>query len=163
MSEFRRALTDMAERLFAELSGGDFISGWAKIREAGVASLLVSEEQGGFNGDLFAVMRLAGYHALALPLGETILAPYLLAKVGIDRLDGGFSILANCCRAPWGRDASALVSVADGEIFLYSTDQCSFEEGNSTAGEPRDRARFTSSPMASADCAVDFYALGAFL
>jgi acyl-CoA dehydrogenase len=166
MSDSRTVLTHMASRLFADLSGRNFSSGWPLIYEAGFASLLVSEDKGGFGGDfgdMFAVMRLAGYYALALPLGETILAHRLLASAGIDRPDGAISIAANGSRAPWGREVGSLVSVEGGELLLFSAEQCLFEEGISTAGEPRDRATFTGAPIARAASDADLYSLGAFL
>jgi acyl-CoA dehydrogenase len=87
MSENRDMLTDMATGLFAEIAGADFDAGWARLSEAGFASLLIPEVKGGFGGDwgdVFAVMRLAGFHAITLPLGETIVAAKLLSDAGQD-------------------------------------------------------------------------------
>ena len=43
MSEMRTQLAEMAEGLFAELSGADFATAWPRLTEAGFAGLLVSE------------------------------------------------------------------------------------------------------------------------
>ena len=166
MSEARVLLTHMANGLFTEISGDGFADGWPRITEAGFASLLIGEEAGGFGGDwgdFFSVMRIAGWHGLALPLGETIMASWLLAKVGISRPEGAISFVANGNRAPWGRDASALITVDDGELQLFDASGCAFGYGKSTAGEPRDFITFAAPPMASAPCDIDLYALGAFL
>jgi acyl-CoA dehydrogenase len=91
MSENRNILTDMAAGLFAEIADAGFDTGWARVRDAGFASLLVSEAKGGFGGDwgdVFAVMRLAGFHALTLPLGEAIVTAKLLSDAGQDVPDG---------------------------------------------------------------------------
>lgn len=78
MSETRRMLAEMADPLFAELGpratmGRD----WARVEELGLPQLLVPEIEGGFGGsweDALVVFRLAGFHALALPLPEAIIA-----------------------------------------------------------------------------------------
>lgn len=85
MSDSRPLLTDMAGALFAELRGKADDVIWTRLNEAGFASLLVPENQGGFGGDwgdVFAVMRLAGMHALPVALGERIVATKLLADIG---------------------------------------------------------------------------------
>jgi alkylation response protein AidB-like acyl-CoA dehydrogenase len=82
MSENRTQLTDMADALFAELRGAEEATVRGRIEQAGFGLLLVSEEQGGFGGDwgdVAAVMRLAGLHALAAPLGEHIVAAHAQA------------------------------------------------------------------------------------
>lgn len=166
MSGARSLLTDLAEGLFADLRGRDFAAGWPKLAEAGFASLLIGEEEGGFGGDwgdLFAVMRLAGYHALPLPLGETIVAHWLLRQSGIAPPEGPLTLIADGNRAPWGRHASAIVRVEGGQVQLFTGEDCQWEEGASPSGEPRDRALRLGDPTGAAPCDVDLYAIGAFL
>ena len=70
MSDNREALSALADGLFADLRGQSFEQAWPRLDEAGFALLLVPAEAGGFDGDwgdLAAVMRLAGKHALNLP------------------------------------------------------------------------------------------------
>lgn len=77
MSESRDALIEMADGLFAELRGAPAGAARAKLEEAGFALLFVPEGEGGFGGDwgdFAAVLRLAGFHALAEPLGEFVLS-----------------------------------------------------------------------------------------
>ncbi len=81
MSESRAMLVDTATTVFAEA----VTAGFAPIDAAGFASLLIAEDEGGFGGDwgdLFAILRVAGGMALALPVGETIIAAKLLAGAG---------------------------------------------------------------------------------
>lgn len=70
MSELRAILADTVERVLA--SAPD----WARVEEAGLAKVLVPEDQGGFGGnweDAFVVIRACGAHAVDLPLPEAIL------------------------------------------------------------------------------------------
>lgn len=85
MSENRNQLTEMADGLFAELRGANEVNVCERLEEAGFGLLLVAEEHGGFGGDwgdMAAVMRLAGLHALAAPLGEHIVATHALSSDG---------------------------------------------------------------------------------
>ena len=77
MSDTRRILAEMADPLFAELGPEATDSDWAKMEELGLPLLLVPEADGGFGGDhadALTVFRLAGYHALGLPLVDRIVA-----------------------------------------------------------------------------------------
>jgi acyl-CoA dehydrogenase len=70
MSELRALLAGTTERVLG--SNPD----WAKIEEAGLAKVLVSESEGGFGGnweDAFVVIRACGAHAVDLLLPEAIL------------------------------------------------------------------------------------------
>lgn len=166
MSESRNLLTDLGEGLFADLAGRSFENGWPAIEEAGFATLLIAEDRGGFGGDwgdLFSVMRVAGHHALALPLGETVIVHRLLADLGLDRPGGAITFAADGMRAPWGRDAGHVLLVSQGELRLYPRAQCRFAEGTNPAGEPRDRVTVTGDAIASGPCETDLVALGAFL
>ena len=81
MSENREMLVDTATTVF----GQAMTAGFAPIAEAGFASLLISEADGGFGGDwgdVFAVVRIAGFKALDLPVGQTIVAAKLLSDAG---------------------------------------------------------------------------------
>lgn len=86
MSDTRRMLTEMVDPLFAELGPSvDDGAGWERVEDLGLPLLLVPEAKGGFGGtwvDALAVFRLAGYHALTLPLPDRIIAS--LAKEGTD-------------------------------------------------------------------------------
>lgn len=86
MSENRDALLEMAEGLFAGLRGKSADDCASPLDEAGFTTLLVPENEGGFGGDwgdLAAVLRLVGFHALAAPLGEQIVSAGEEQGVGI--------------------------------------------------------------------------------
>ncbi len=147
MSENRAQLAEMANGLFAELRGLPFEAVWPQLEEAEFGSLLLSEASGGFGGDfgdLAAVMRLAGLHALAAPLGENILARWLLNRAGVDC--DGLVLLASSTDAPvpWGRHAAAAIVETEGRLVLA---RGRLHEGQSPVGEPRDTIEFD---MASA-------------
>jgi alkylation response protein AidB-like acyl-CoA dehydrogenase len=70
MSELRAILSETTERVLSNAPD------WARIEEAGLDKVLVSEDEGGFGGtwqDAFVVIRACGYHAVDLPLPEAIL------------------------------------------------------------------------------------------
>jgi acyl-CoA dehydrogenase len=70
MSENRAMLCDTAEAVFASAD-------MKAAEDAGFASLLVPEGEGGFGGDwgdVFAVMRIAGQRAPDLAIGETLVS-----------------------------------------------------------------------------------------
>ncbi|ABC63027.1 acyl-CoA dehydrogenase family protein [Erythrobacter litoralis] len=159
MSENRDQLAEMADGLFAQLRGQDFDQAWPLLEEAGFGLLLLPEEQGGFGGDwgdLAAVMRLAGQHALAAPLGEHIVARHLLHEAGVD--SESFVAIQSGVSVPWGRVAGSVVVDDSGTLALATGD---FDEGSSAAGEPRDVLSITESkPL---NLTADLQALIAFL
>ena len=165
MSENRTLLTDMADGLFAELAGADCATAWPRLAEAGFATLLVPEDKGGFGGDwgdLFAVLRLAGSHALAAPLGETIVAHKLLAEAGIDAPEGPIALLDRDY-ASFGRDCAAVLAPGDGGLKLYPQAALTLTQGTSPDGNPRDKVRFTGAPSAVFASNADLRAKGAFI
>ena len=143
MSENRGALAEMADGLFANLRGEAFDHVWPKLEAAGFGLLLIPEGEGGFGGDwgdLAAVMRLAGFHALSAPLGEHIVTRSLLHAAGVD-VPGGVLGLAPGPDAavPWGRHADAVVVRSKDGLFLAPA---TYEESTSPAGELRDFASY---------------------
>ncbi len=165
MSENRTLLTDMADGLFAELAGTDCATAWPRLAEAGFATLLVPEDKGGFGGDwgdLFAVLRLAGNHALAAPLGETIVAHKLLAEAGIEAPEGAIALLDRDY-ASFGRDCAAVLASGDGGLRLYPQTALTLTHGTSPDGNPRDKVHFTGEPGAVFASNADLRAKGAFI
>ena len=142
MSELRAMLEDAVTRLFAErvtkerieaAERGDWQDDlWRAVEDAGLARPLLSEDAGGAGGswlEAHVVLRASGYHCVPLPLGETVLASWLLARAGIPVPVGPLTVLpapiapgrlaAGCLTAevadvPWGRHAGhAVLVVAD--------------------------------------------------
>ena len=161
MSENRALLTDMAEGLFAELTGADFAATWPRLAEAGFATLLVPEEKGGFGGDwgdLFAVLRLAGSHALAAPLGETIVAHKVLTDAGINPPEGAIGLLDGD-RVSFGRHCGAVLGA--GKLLAGAI--CDWHEGESPDGNPRDRLGGIEGFEVPVPTNADLRAKGAFV
>jgi acyl-CoA dehydrogenase len=101
---------------------------WSAVAEAGLPWISVPEEAGGEGGDLadaLAVLRLAGYHGLPLPLAETgVLAGWLLAASGLrvarvpttvasgpDLVWSAGTARGSARLVPWGRSASQVVAL----------------------------------------------------
>ena len=100
----------------------------------------LAEENSGFDlGDVFAVLRVAGYHALPFPLAE-----WILANRYLDNADEEFSTIGRLqdkriTAAPWARDASQYLGVTpQGQVYKISASQ--WQRDESIAGEARDSA-----------------------
>ncbi|MCA1662415.1 MAG: hypothetical protein LC648_09840 [Novosphingobium sp.] len=161
MSDNRQLLTEMAEGLFAELAGAEFAAAWPRLAEAGFAALLVPEDKGGFGGDwgdLYAVLRLAGRHALAAPLGETIVAHKVLVDAGVAAPEGAIGLLDGD-RVAYGRHCSAVL--APGK--LLAGEICDWHEGTSPDGRPRDRLGGIEGFEVAVQSNADLRANGAFV
>ena len=181
MSESRALLTESANRLFADLaadSKSSFDEAWGQVAENDFPSLLIPEAQGGFGGDWLdaaSVLRLVGYHALALPLAEAILANRLLSEAGLP-ISEGLVLLASRTRGrlannqftgalevAWGRHAASVVAIVDGTLIRLDAAQAAeLKRGTSPADEPRDDLTFESAPADSVPTRADPFALGAF-
>lgn len=165
MSESRQLLCDMANGLFADLAEAGIDKAWPRIEEAGFASLLIPEEQGGFGGDwgdAYAVLRIAGRHVLSAPLGDTIIAHRLLLGAGIMPPAGPIGLARANGKVGYGRHCGCIVFIEDGELRLVEVTTSEVVEGHSLAGEPFDRICPVGTPLASAPCAANLTALGAF-
>lgn len=161
MSENRALLTDMAEGLFADLAGADFAVAWSRLAEAGFATLLVPEDKGGFGGDwgdLFAVLRLAGSHALAAPLGETIVAHKVLTDAGINPPEGAIGLLDGE-HVSYGRHCGAVLGA--GKLLAGAI--CDWHQGESPDGNPRDRLGGIEGFEVPVPSNADLRAKGAFV
>ena len=175
-------LTDAAARLFGDLAekrNDPFTDLWAPVEEAAFPLLLVPEADGGFGGswvDAFAVLRLAGYHALPLPVGEVIVAAWLLNRSGLELSDGLATIapeiegkLVNghftgtLTNVPWGREAAVVVAALDGKLIRLDRTNATVETRQNVADEPRDTLRFTDAAVATAPSNADLIRLGALI
>lgn len=160
MSENREALCEMADSLFANLRGLDYEAIRSRLDEAGFDLLLLPQDAGGFGGDwgdLAAVMRLAGRHALAAPLGEHVVARRILHDAG-EREIGNVTIAAGG-PVPWGRHSLAL-AIDGGTLVLARGPTAA---GASAAGEPRDRMEFDRPTSRRLDVTADLFGIIAFL
>lgn len=204
MNETRTLILDTAERMFRDLAEptvvdaaekGEWPQGlWQAAEEAGLTVASVPEELGGAGADLgdgLAVLRVAGRHAVPIPIGETVLAGLLLARAGCQVPSGpltiaphsgtaplelardgdGWSLSGSAAQVPWAAKASRIVALAacEGETYLVSVDpaQATVEAGTNIAGEPRDQVIFDGMALTADDvCAADadsFLTLGALV
>jgi alkylation response protein AidB-like acyl-CoA dehydrogenase len=99
--ETREMLLETAERFFTERCGRDVVNGvekgvwpadlWTEIEEMGLPLIAVPEDKGGAGGtlgDMLALLRVAGAHAVPVPLAETALANLLIAAADGDQQVG---------------------------------------------------------------------------
>ncbi len=171
MSEESAMLAEMAGNLFAGLGPAAQAADWAAVAEVELAGLLVPESAGGFGGSwdsAVMVLRLAGYHALALPVAEAVIAAHLagrsdgrgtIASGAEGSLEGGrFSgIISGIC-APQGADYLVAPAPGGGAMVL-AVPEAALEMSANVAGEARGMARLDSVPARA--IAGDVFALGA--
>jgi len=145
---------------------------WAALGEQGMTAIgEVTDGDLGF-ADSMALVQRAAFHAVPVPLGETVLARRLLGRAGLDIPDGALTVVApgisgNVTLAagklgglvrgiPWGRSMSQAVLAAGDTLVLADVSQATAERGVNMADEPRDtldlgRARvIASAPMEGA-------------
>lgn len=152
MNNEQRMIAESADALFSELGpNASFEADWPAIEALGFPDLMLGKEDGGIGGcwrDAQTVFRLAGYHALALPLVEATIARHLagneasglgtivFAPANLSANDQFTGIIAG---VPWGRYADyVLMPSGDGRTLLLSGGISILSEGANAAGEPRD-------------------------
>jgi acyl-CoA dehydrogenase len=169
--------TDAALR--AAERDGFAAAAWDAVAEAGLPWISVPEAAGGEGGDLadaLAVLRLAGYHGLPLPLAETgVLAGWLLAASGLrvsrvpttvasgpDLVWSGETVTGSARLVPWGRSVEQVVALApvtgagnhpaaSPVVAVFAVADLRVERHVNVAGEPRDTLYFDGvAPLASA-------------
>ncbi|WP_236794755.1 acyl-CoA dehydrogenase family protein [Amycolatopsis sp. GM8] len=168
---------ETVERLFSELSGPENReqaeqSGWAPeawdaVSAAGFQWVGVSESAGGSGGELAdaaSLVRLAGRHAVGLPLAETtMLGGWLLDKAGLRVPAGpvtlaptsstddlgigpGNTVTGRLERVPWAARAELVigtVSTSDGPaVVVLDPRTATIRPGGNVAGEPRETLVF---------------------
>jgi acyl-CoA dehydrogenase len=122
----------------------------------------VPEHHGGSGAELadgFAILGVAGRYAAAVPLAETLLAGWLLARAGLSAPEGAMSVaparpsdrialnadgtLSGKARGvPFARDAQHLAVLAGSSVALVETAACRLDEATSLAGEPSNTVTF---------------------
>jgi len=143
-----RMFTDAAERIFADLCDkavldaaerGEFPTVlWRTLEENGFHQLAMPDS-GVALADTFALIGLAGRHALPVPLAEALLANRWLG--GSDELVTiGPATDGQVVGAPWARQASRVLGLdADrGAYVLLELADAEVRQAVNLAGEPRD-------------------------
>lgn len=178
MAESDNIVVQTAESIFADLADSQEIirtgNGswkaplWNALTEAGLPLAWVPEEQGGSGASLadgFGVLNAAGRSAIAVPLAETMLAGWLLAKGGISSPEGAMTVAPASPRdritvngdgtltgrargVPFAKDAKHIAVFAIGvkgpSIALVDTSACTITSGLNLAGEASDTVVFAN-------------------
>jgi acyl-CoA dehydrogenase len=170
-------VAETARRIFADICDAQTVNratddawmapAWIALEEAGLPLAWVPENLGGGGADLadgFAVLREAGRAAVPLPVAETLLAGWLLAKAGIPSPGGamacgparggdtvalaGNGTLSGRLRAvPQAKGAGHLAVLAEREsggtaVALVEVGSAHVAEGTSLAGDALNAVRF---------------------
>lgn len=188
MNEQKEILQESVTRLFGDLVTRDCLIAaeegkfpdtlWAALEENGLTLALTPEEQGGVGAswdDTFVIIHAAGRFSAPVPLAETILAQWLLAKAGIAAPEGpltvahrtqasdltasrngdGWQVTGRLNAVPWGRDAAYVVALAqtagNQHLVLIPTAGSTIIQDQNIAREPRDTLDFDAIPAQVAD------------
>ena len=174
LTESENIVAETAARIFADLADPQAVNRardgewkaplWRALSEAGLPLAWASEAQGGASlADGFAILGAAGRYAVPVPLAETLLAGWLLARAGIEAPTGAMSVaparprdrvtlnadgtLSGLCRGtPFARDCEYIAVLAEGGksavVALVKIADCRLSESENLAGEPSDGVRF---------------------
>ena len=172
-------VVDTFSRMLSELCGPQVVTGaedgtwpkalWEALEESALSRAWIPEALGGPGTSLadgFAIVRLAGTHAVPAPLAETLLAGWLASEAGLEAPEGpltvapvdgsssvrleGEALGGSAARVPFARVCGHLVVVyqcsgagtrAQG-IAIVDRAACAVEPGTSLAGEPSDTVFF---------------------
>ena len=182
----RDLLRDTATRLFQDLcqpaalraaEGGVWTDGlWRAVEDAGLPKALVPESAGGPGvdfADAMVIVHAAGRFALPLPLPETMLAGWLLARAGLAIPDGPMTVAYGdnvsltrnergchprgpADRVAWGREPTTIVAMDNaGRVAIVPRDDCSIEPGENVAREPRDTVTLGGRTGQTGDARLD--------
>ena len=132
---------------------------WRALSNAGLPLAWVPEHLGGSGASLadgFAVLGTAGRFAVAIPLAETLIAGWLLARAGLQSPDGAMTVAparpldritlgkdgtlsGRALGVPFASDAQHIAVVAEDATYpavtLVATKDCRIDEGQTLAGD----------------------------
>ena len=163
--ETRDMLLETADRFFTERCGREVVNGvekgvwpaglWKEIEEMGLPLIAVAEDKGGAGGtlvDMLALLRLAGAHAVPVPLAETALANLLVSAADATPAAGpgalalgtltlaGSRLTGSVARVPFASVAERFVAIAnaaDGpKVVVIPAGNATVTDTPSQAGEP---------------------------
>ena len=163
-----------AERVQAAEAGGFDATLWQVLDDLGYPLAAVPEDAGGIGlglADLCALLRLCGQHCAPVPLAESQLAAWLLARAGLDLPGGlltvavttapdaaqsdptGLRLTASLPRVAAARHAGALAVLVEHAgaryVALLTRNQLGIEPGDNLAGEARDEVRIDTTVPAA--------------
>ncbi|MBF6570360.1 MAG: acyl-CoA dehydrogenase [Candidatus Binataceae bacterium] len=118
-----------------------------------------------------AVLRAAAASALPLPIAETALAGWFLARHHLEPPTGPLSLASFAAnealsiadgrvsgrleRVPWGRNAAGVVAMAGGAMLLLDPRAAAITPGVNLAAEPRDTLEFSNAQPIAIGGAAD--------
>ena len=199
MSDSGQIVADTATRIFTDLADPQTVNRakderwkdelWRALAKSELTLAWVPEKLGGADGSLadgFEVLRVAGRFAAPVPLAETLLAGWLLARAGVavpasamtvaparpnDRVtlkpDGTLSGRASS--VPFARSAEHIAMVAHSgkgsTVALVRAKDCRISDGQNLAGDESnimlfDGAEPVATAPASADASTDLMLMG---
>lgn len=164
----RQMLMDSAEKIFSDHCDkplldraeiGEFPLELWEILESNGFHDLAATDNGLELAEAFAVFKVAGRHALPLPLVEVVLANRWLGNaeqfVSVGVVDGNA-----VHQVPWGRNCDAVIGVDTNGTCTVLTD-CEVTPSTNAAGEPRDLVvSSTARRLESTDACFEMLALG---
>jgi len=140
---------------------------WRALEEVGVTKAALPEAAGGAGlefGDAMLALRRCAYHAVPVPLAETMIAGRLLSAAGLQVPEGALTIApvvqsevldikskktvsGEAGRIPWGHQCAHAVVAGENEIGLVALKGCTKLVEKNLAGEPRATLNFDSHPL----------------
>jgi acyl-CoA dehydrogenase len=144
---------------------------WNTLVETGMLAIGIPEEEGGSDGgfsDALNVLQISGKYSAPIPLGETLLANWILSDAGlpisdmpmtvITSLNGkiaftektdGWMISGEAFDVPFARNSETIVVVGPSTkgqlVAKINASNCHISKGKSLASEPRDQVSFKNS------------------
>ncbi len=190
VSESENIVAETATRIFTDLADPQSLNSakdeswaaplWQTLSDAGLTLAWVPEHLGGAGADIadgFQVLGIAGRFAAPVPLAETMLAGWLLARAGIPcpagamtiaparpgetlTLDPDGNVSGRARGVPFGRGATHFVVLARGakgsSVALVRANKVRIADGRSLGGDPINTVTFERAlPVALADAPGD--------
>ena len=187
----RDMLLETAGRFFTERCGRAVVNEvekgvwpadlWKEIEEMGLPLIAVPEDKGGAGGtlaDMLSLLRVAGAHAVPVPLAETALANLLIAAAGAEPKPGpttlalgslslaGGRLSGKIERVPFASVADRFVTVVGNSLVVVPASAATIESKPSHAGEPYGTVTFdnavvemSATSAVSADRAMELAAV----
>lgn len=145
-------IVESAERLFASLAQeGDFAKAWTKVEASGFLDILAERSGELPASNAFAVARVSGQFAIALPIVETMIVRAALPGAVRKDLVGALTLAqagpsdAVLAAVPWARNAHAVLFEDGSGSALVRKGAFCVDEGIAYGGDPRDTIRFEAS------------------
>jgi acyl-CoA dehydrogenase len=165
-STIERILGDVVSpAVFRQCAAGAWPSElWAAIEDAQLTRAAVPEALGGAGAtweDSYILVRAAGAHAVPAPFADSVLANWMLSRVGLEPAPGPSAIAASgrlsyssgrvsgkIERVPWGHELKHVIALTAGSeplvVVIDASHASSFDRRTNLAGEPRDTLSFES-------------------